>query len=162
MFFLVLFKKVVATKLDEKVEELKNVGATIEPQVSRGVALGVKKAIRDIPAATVKETSRTVAELGSGNSPVDIISFDKEGKKYFLISNSNRSVMRLNYQDIADSKESLLEPVEEFAVSKGVEYVSLPSVNVIQMDNLDANNILLLKRDSDGQLVLRSRTTKWM
>jgi hypothetical protein len=66
VFFLVLFKKVVAPTLDEKVEDLKVIGTTIERQVSEGVASGVKKAIRDLPAATVKETGRTVAELGVG------------------------------------------------------------------------------------------------
>ena len=105
---------------------------------------------------------RTVAELGSGNSPLDIISFEKEGKTYFLISNSNRSLMRINYQDIADSKESMTKPVEEFAVAEGVAYVSVPMVNVLQLDNLDEANVIYLQRTSSGDLVLRSRSTKWI
>ena len=64
--FLVIFKKFIIPTLDKKVEELKAIGSTIDEQVSRGVAAGVKKAIKDIPAATVKETGRTVAELGAG------------------------------------------------------------------------------------------------
>jgi len=105
---------------------------------------------------------RTVAELGSGNSPVDMISIEKDGKPYFLMSNTNRSVMRFDYDVIAGFKESLTETVEEFAKAEGVAYVSLPFVNVLQLDNLDAENVLLLRRTSNGDLVLSSRTKKWM
>ncbi len=105
---------------------------------------------------------RTVAELGSGNSPIDMISFKKEGKSYFLMSNTNRSVMRFDFDVIANFKETLTESVEEFAVAKGVPYVSLPMVNVLQLDNLDDENVVYLQRNADGDLVLRSRPTKWM
>jgi hypothetical protein len=105
---------------------------------------------------------RTVAELGAGNSPVDMISIEKEGKPYFLMSNTNRGVMRFDYDAIAGFKESLTTPVEEFAKAEGVPYVSLPFVNVLQLDNLDADNVVFLRRTSNGDLVLGSRTKKWM
>lgn len=104
---------------------------------------------------------RTVAELGAGNSPLDMISFEKEGKPYFVMSNTNRPVMRMDYNAIANFKSSLTEPVKGF-VATGVEYVSLPMVNVLQLDNLDAENVVYLQRTSTGNLVLRSRPTKWM
>jgi len=110
----------------------------------------------------VHSKGRTVAELGSGNSPLDMLSFEKEGKRYFLMSNTNRPVMKIDYSDLAASRESLTEPITEFAVSAGVDYVSLPMVNVLQIDNLDTNNIVYLQRTADGELVLRSRSTKWM
>ncbi|WP_339704664.1 hypothetical protein [uncultured Kriegella sp.] len=110
----------------------------------------------------VHSKGRTVAELGSGNSPLDMVSFEKEGKQYFVMSNTNRPIMRIDYADLAASKESLTEPIKEFAVSAGVDYVSLPMVNVLQMDNLDANSIVYMQRTADGELVLRSRTTKRM
>ncbi|MGB5664206.1 hypothetical protein [Eudoraea sp.] len=112
--------------------------------------------------AGVHTKGRTVAELGAGNSPLDMISYEKEGKKYFLMSNSNRPVMRIKYDEIANFKESLTEPVEEFAATEGVVYDNLPFPYVLQMDNLDDKNIIYLQRTSDGDLVLRSRTTKWM
>lgn len=105
---------------------------------------------------------RTVAELGSGNAPIDMISFKKDGKPYFVMSNTNRSVMRFDYDVIANFKETLTESVDEFAVATGVPYVSLPMVNVLQLDNLDANNVVYLQRSADGDLVLRTRPTKWM
>jgi hypothetical protein len=110
----------------------------------------------------VHSKGRTVAELGSGNSPLDMVSYEREGKRYFVMSNTNRPVMRIDYADLAASKESLTEPVEEWAVAAGVDYVSLPMVNVLQMDNLDANTIVYMQRAADGELVLRSRTTKRM
>ncbi len=105
---------------------------------------------------------RTVAELGSGNAPIDMISFKKDGKPFFVMSNTNRSVMRFDYDVIANFKETLTETVDEFAVAKGVPYVSLPMVNVLQLDNLDADTVVYLQRSADGDLVLRTRPTKWM
>ncbi len=105
---------------------------------------------------------RTVAELGSGNSPLDMISYEKEGKTYFLMSNSNRPVMKIDHTDIASSKESMTQPVDEWAVAKGVDYVSLPMVNILQMDNLGDDNVVYLQRTSEGDLVLRSRSTQRM
>ncbi len=105
---------------------------------------------------------RTVAELGSGNSPLDMISYKKDGKKYFLMSNNNRPVMRIDYGDIANFKDSITETVEEFAVATGVAYDNLPFPYVLQMDLLDENQVLYVQRTSNGDLLLRSRSTKWM
>lgn len=99
---------------------------------------------------------RTVAELGAGNSPLDMITFKRDGKPYFLMSNSNRPVMRINYDEIINFKESLSEPVKGY-VTEGVSYVSLPMVNVLQLDNLDAKNIVYMQRTANGKMVLRSR-----
>jgi len=105
---------------------------------------------------------RTVAELGAGNSPIDMISFKKEGKPYFVMTNTNRTAMRIDYETIANFKESLTEPVTEFAVATGVDYVSLPMVNVLQIDNLDQENVVYMQRTASGEMVLRSRPNKWM
>ena len=105
---------------------------------------------------------RTVAELGAGNSPLDMISYEKEGSTYFLMSNSNRPVMRIKYDDIANFKDSLTEPVPVFAETEGVPYDNLPFPYVLQMDNLDATHVVYLQRQADGDLVLRVRPTEWM
>lgn len=105
---------------------------------------------------------RTVAELGAGNSPLDMISYEKEGSTYFLMSNSNRPVMRIKYDDIANFKETMTEPVPVFAETEGVAYDNLPFPYVLQMDNLDASHVIYLQRQADGDLRLRVRATKWM
>ena len=104
---------------------------------------------------------RTVAELGAGNSPMDMLSFQKDGKTYFLMSNTNRSVMRFDYDAIADFKDSYTKPTKanDYA-TLGVPYTSLPMVNVLQLDNLDEEQVVYVQRTADGSLVLRSRSTK--
>lgn len=103
---------------------------------------------------------RTVAELGAGNSPLDMLSYTKDGKPYFLMSNTNRSVMRFDYDAIANFKDSYTEPtkVTNYA-TLGVAYTSLPMVNVIQLDNLDGEQVVYLQRSADGDLNLQSRPT---
>ncbi len=105
---------------------------------------------------------RTVAELGAGNSPLDMISYEKEGSTYFLMSNSNRPVMRIKYDDIANFKDTMTEPVTVFGEAAGVAYDNLPFPYVLQMDNLDDTHVIYLQRLADGDLKLRTRTTKWM
>ena len=110
----------------------------------------------------VHSKGRTVAELGAGNSPLDMISYEKEGKKYFLMSNSSRPVMRIKYETIANFKDTMTETVDEPYVSKGVAYDNLPFPYVLQMDRLDEGNVVYIQRTSDGDMVIKSRTTKWM
>ena len=104
---------------------------------------------------------RTVAELGAGNSPMDMLSLKRDGKTYFLMSNTNRSVMRFDYEAIADFKDSYTKPVKanDYA-TLGVPYVSLPMVNVLQLDNLDQDQVVYVQRTANGSLVLQSRSTK--
>lgn len=105
---------------------------------------------------------RTIAELGSGNSPLDIISFQKGDDVKLYMSNNNRPVMRINLSDISKFEGSLTEPVEEFGKDVGLTYDNLPFVNVQQMDNLDEGSVLILRRRNDGNLYLHSRNKKWM
>ncbi|RNC86271.1 MAG: hypothetical protein ED556_08215 [Winogradskyella sp.] len=105
---------------------------------------------------------RTVAELGAGNSPLDMISFEKGGQQYFFMSNTNRPIMRFKYETIADFKDTMTEPVTEFGVATGVAYDNLPMVNVLQLDNLDAEKVVYMQRTSSGDLILRSRPKRWM
>ena len=69
---------------------------------------------------------RTVAELGSGNSPLDMIHIVKDGKPVYYLSNTNRPIMRIKYDNIINYSTSLTEPVEEFATAVGVAYDNLP------------------------------------
>jgi hypothetical protein len=105
---------------------------------------------------------RTVAEMGYGNSPIDIISYEKDGTLYFAMNNSNRPVMRMSHNDIAKTSASLTEPLPEAQVTAGMPYSSLPMVNVLQMDMFDDENALCLQRTAEGDLLLHTRTTKWM
>ena len=105
---------------------------------------------------------RTVSEMGSGNSPLDMITMSKDGQKYLIMSNSNRPVMKVKYTDIEKYKESLNTPVEEMAATAGVPYINWPMVNVVQMDKLDDKQIVLLQRKSNGDLDLWTLSDRWL
>jgi len=57
-----------------------------------------------------KVRGTTVAELGNRNQPLDMIAYEKDGKKFLLMSNSARGVMKITTDDIGRS-EGLTAPV---------------------------------------------------
>lgn len=97
---------------------------------------------------------RTVAEFGAGNSPLDMITISKGGKSVLLMSNSNRPVMRVRYDNIATYDGSLTEPIKESFSTAGVAFVNLPMVNVLQMDKIDDSKVVVLQRKPNGDLDL--------
>lgn len=107
-----------------------------------------------LPGKHVK--GRTIAEFGAGNNPIDMISFKSGNESYLVMANSNRPVMRVKYSKIEGYTGSLSEPIKENFSTAGVDFVTLPVVNVLQMDKLDDANILVLQRRSNGDLDLYS------
>ncbi|MBK5277842.1 MAG: hypothetical protein JJE09_03155 [Bacteroidia bacterium] len=97
---------------------------------------------------------RTVAEMGSGNSPLDIITLKKGGESFLLMANSSRPVFKVNYKSIEEFQGSLTTPVAESFATAGVNFVSLPVMNVLQMDKLDESQFILLQRKTNGDLDL--------
>jgi hypothetical protein len=80
------------------------------------------------PGAKVKGT--TIAELGAGNRPIDMIVYEKGGKHFILIANSSRGVMKLpadnleTYQPITAHTEPAGVPYETIADLKGVQHLN--------------------------------------
>lgn len=105
---------------------------------------------------------RTVAELGSNNTPYDMIIMEKGGEKYLLIANSSRALMKVKIADIEAFKSSLTTPVEETSVTAGVYFVALPFVNVLQLDALDESRFIMLQRKSNGSLDVVTQTERWL
>jgi len=97
---------------------------------------------------------RTVGEFGAGNSPIDMITVKKGDNSFLVMANSSRPVMRVNYKKIAAYEGSLTEQVKESFSTAGVDFVTLPVVNVLQMDKLDDSKVLILQRRSNGDLDL--------
>lgn len=97
----------------------------------------------------------TVAELGNRNTPLDIIHIENDGESYFLMNNSSRPVMKVSVAEVAAYKDYLTEPVKGNSETAGVDYISLPYVNVLQMDKY-GDQVLMLQRTADGDLVLFS------
>ncbi|NRB51561.1 MAG: hypothetical protein HRU41_28065 [Saprospiraceae bacterium] len=96
---------------------------------------------------------RTVAELGNRNTPLDIIHIEKDGASFFLMNNTSRPVMKIAVDEVAAYKDYLTEPVKGNSMTAGVDYISLPYVNVLQMDKY-GDGVLMLQRRSNGDLAL--------
>lgn len=97
---------------------------------------------------------RTVAELGNRNTPLDIISYKKDGKSYLLMANSSRALMKIDPEKVAQYKDYLTEPVKESSATAGVEFLNMPYVNIQQLDSYNDSQVLAVQRLSNGDLDL--------
>ncbi|MFT5462453.1 MAG: hypothetical protein ACI8QS_001333 [Planctomycetota bacterium] len=94
-----------------------------------------------------KYVGTTVAELGAGNSVLDMITYDKDGTSYLLIANTRRGMMKLETDGLHEIK-GLTEPVRDTA---GQPYETLEGFEgVIQLDKFSATHALILVQTDDG------------
>jgi len=83
--------------------------------------------------AGAKVKGTTIAELGSGNQPLDMISYNKAGHPFILLNNSNRGVMKLDAGNLENYK-----PITAPSDIAGVPYETIKSLtNVQQLDKVD-------------------------
>ena len=102
------------------------------------------------PGEKVKGT--TIAELGNGNRPLDMIVYEKEGKQWLLLANSKRGVMKISTDGIDAAKAITERPKTQPA---GQTYTTIKELDgVLQMDKLDKEHAVILKRDADGSMSL--------
>jgi hypothetical protein len=102
----------------------------------------------------------TVAELGNRNTPLDIISYEKDGKSFLLLANTSRALMRIDPEKIAEFEDYLTEPVPDDEGTAGIHFISLPYVNVQQLDKLSNSQVVLLQRMPNGDLNLHTPDTR--
>ena len=96
------------------------------------------------PGAKVKGT--TIAELGSGNQPLDMITYTKAGKSYILLNNSNRGVMKMVADNLGNFK-----PITTPTDIAGVPYESIKTLTgVTQLDKVDDNTAVILAQAGTG------------
>jgi hypothetical protein len=112
------------------------------------------------PGVHVK--GRTVAEMGSGNSPIDMISMTKGGETFLIMSNSSRPVFKVKYKSIEAFQGNITTPVEESFATAGVEFISLPVTNVLQLDKLDDTQFIMLQRRANGDLDLWTASERYL
>jgi len=105
---------------------------------------------------------QTVAELGNWNTPLDIIEMEKEGQRYILMANSNRALMKIKVSDIENFGDSLSEKVAERAGTAGIDFINLPFVNVQQLDKLNESTFVMIQRDANGILSLKTDSSRWL
>lgn len=114
----------------------------------------VKIPLKELDAAGERLRATTVAELGNRNRPLDMISYEKEGKRFLLLSNSARGVMKITTDGLSDN-QGLTEPVRGGGKA-GQSYETVESMSgVVQMDKLNENHAVLLL-DDGGKLSLKT------
>jgi len=105
---------------------------------------------------------KTLAELGGGNRPQDMIAFERDGKRFVLIANSNRGVMRMSASDIDRSQPLVTAATRDNPIA-GTPYVPLPIQGVMQLDLLNPDTIVMVVRNiEDGSVNLESAPTKYL
>ena len=100
------------------------------------------------PGEKVKGT--TVAELGNGNRPLDMIQYKKGDKTFILMANSKHGVIKVDTSGI-DKIAPITTPVKGTA---GLKYESITELkDVVQLDKLDEERALILvKSDKNFNL----------
>ena len=53
-----------------------------------------------------------VAEMGSGNSPIDMITLSNGNNSYLMMANTKHPVAKVNYKNIASFEGTLTQPVK--------------------------------------------------
>jgi hypothetical protein len=100
-----------------------------------------------------KVLGRTIAELGSGNRPLDMIVYNQGGADYILMSNNSRGVMKIPASDLGEF-EHIDSAVPDTA---GVPYDTIASLTgVEQLDQLDNQRALILTRTGAGAINLQT------
>lgn len=106
-----------------------------------------------IPTKELKDGGKvrgtTIAELGSGNTPLDMVSYKFEGKDYILLANSNRAMMRFEVDKINAFKGSI---TKEAGAGEGVEFSHMRGFGVVQLDKFSDETLALLARQPSGKL----------
>jgi hypothetical protein len=104
------------------------------------------------PGAKVLGT--TIAELGAGNRPTDMIVYSKGGKDYLLIANTSRGVMKVATDPFASAAPITAKVTTE---TGGVGFEPIVALKgTVQLDLLDAQRALVLMRGEAGGLALQT------
>lgn len=109
---------------------------------------------------------KTVAELGSHNHPLDLISYEHDGGEYLLVCNDRHPLFKIACKDI-DGQGPLTEPDDSLDASPadpvtpgvGVPRELLPHPGVKRMVNLNGSGVVMLQQDDDGHTHLHTYAT---
>jgi hypothetical protein len=101
----------------------------------------------------------TVAELGSGNRPLEMVAYGKRGEETLLVSNSKHGVLKVKSQILAES--SAVD--EKTTVDRGRGDRDVPGVErvpsldgVTEMGLLSDSQIVVLRPGAEGAISLQT------
>jgi hypothetical protein len=100
------------------------------------------------PIAQLKPGSKlrgtTVAELGNMNRPLDIISYEQGGRKFLLLANSKRGVMKISTDNV-EKQEGITQRIDG---TSGLAYETIGGLKGVEhLDRLGDAHALLLVRN---------------
>jgi hypothetical protein len=91
---------------------------------------------------------RTVAELGPMNQPFSIVSYDRDGEEFLLVSNTRHPLLKIPAAAVA-AQDALSTPLSEPDASRGVPREELDHPGITWMANLDRDSIVAVQVDGD-------------
>ena len=104
-----------------------------------------------------KVTGKTIAELGYGNTPLEVIAFsaaDMEGKigSYVLVVNREMAADLITFDALTEAvaADGLSTPVPYLGATAGVPTTTLPLAGVMQAADQDNQFILTMRRNIDS------------
>lgn len=89
---------------------------------------------------------RTVAELGPMNQPFSLVSYDRDGEEYLLVSGTRHPLFKIPASSIADQAPLTSRPTEDKA-SFGIPREALDHQGVTWMASLDRGNVVVVQND---------------
>jgi hypothetical protein len=95
-----------------------------------------------------KVVGTTIAELGAGNRPLDMLLYKKDGKEFLLMSNNSRGVMKIPTATFGSAPGITAKVTTE---TGGIAYETIAAMKgVEQLDLLDAQRSIVLARSASG------------
>ena len=94
---------------------------------------------------------KSVADIGSQSTPIDMIAIRKGGEDFFIVSNSRHPLTKVARKDI-DKQEGLTQKADLVGAAR----VALPQEGVTWMANLGTTHVVMLQQEPTGALNLRS------
>jgi len=91
---------------------------------------------------------RTVAELGPMNQPFSLVSYDRDGEEFLLVSNTRHPLLKIPAAAVR-SQGALTDPLSEDHQSRGVPREELDHPGVTWMASLDRDSVVVVQKDDD-------------
>jgi hypothetical protein len=106
----------------------------------------VKIAVSDLKAGA-KVKGQTIADLGAGNQPLDMVPYKKDGKEYILVANSAFGLLKVQ-ADHLETYATIDSPTKNPGTA-GMPFDKITSVtSVKQLAQMDASNAVVLTANS--------------
>ena len=109
------------------------------------------------PVSDLKPGSKvmgtTIAELGAGNQPIDMVLYNKDGRQFLLMANTRHGVLKIA-TDQFGTAAGIKDPISGTAGIPAEKVTSMP--NVVQLDLLDATHSIVLQKADSGAVNLQS------